>query len=88
MQRKDFLIKKYSDLCELCVSAVILLCLRRSRAEYSFIVNPEEPHFSGRPDILIQVEQISRVILRFQRPQALVVRPIGCRDGVFALILS
>ena len=43
---------------------------------------------SDRADILIQVEQVSRVILRFQRSQALVVRPVGCRDGVFAIVVS
>ena len=41
-----------------------------------------------RSNILIQMEQIGRIILRFQRSQALVVRPVGCRDGVFAVILS
>src|SRR5262245_4885822 len=41
-----------------------------------------------RSDILIQMEQVGRIILRFQGSQALVVRPVGCRDGVFALILS
>ena len=41
-----------------------------------------------RSNILIQMEQIGRIILRFQGSQALVVRPVGCRDGVFALILS
>ena len=42
----------------------------------------------GRSDILIQVEQIGRIILRFQRSQALVVRPVGCRDGVLAIVVS
>jgi hypothetical protein len=30
--------------------------LRRNRAEYSFTVNPDEPNFLGRADILIQME--------------------------------
>src|ERR1700754_946005 len=46
------------------------------------------PSLSAWPDILIQVKQVSRIILRLQRSQALVVRSVGCRDGVFAIVVS
>jgi hypothetical protein len=49
---------------------------------------PIEPNLSRRSDILIQVEQIVRVIFRFQLSQALIVRSVGCCDGVFALVFS
>ena len=34
------------------------------------------------------MEQVGWVILRFQRSQSLVVRSVGCRDGVFAIVVS
>src|SRR4029077_639257 len=60
-------------------------CGGLSRTAHGAIFSSER---SDRADILIQMEQVSRVILRFQRSQALVVRSVGCRDGVFAIIVS
>ena len=61
-----------------------------TRTDLVLAASPCAPLFkrSARSDILIQMEQVSRVILRFQRSQALVVRSVGCRDGVFAIVVS
>ncbi len=50
---KEFLIKKYSELCELCASC----------GEYSFTVNPEKPLFktSGHVTLPCALDQPSTV---------------------------
>ena len=71
----------------------LLLCFvnERKLMQHSVVKSfslPVVPYFLGRPDILIQVEQIVRVIFRFERSQALVVRPVGCRDGILPIVVT